>query len=213
MNDFASLNNLKLRAKVREIAATLIEDYAQYGVTEESIEALIALNDAYSASILVATAAEANSRAMACAKNELRDEVLDALRQITRYVYADPEVDDALLNKAGFSPRPDLGRRTSPNTVTVPEATAHSQGSVTLKWNRNGNSRSALFKVWAKGMTGPWVNVAATTKLKITLDGFAPGIYKSFYVTATVNNQTSPASGYVSIYDAGSAPTSLSTAA
>ena len=65
MNDFANLNNLGLRAKVNEITATLVEDFAQYGVPEASVEALIALNDAYSESIMVAIAAEANSRAMA----------------------------------------------------------------------------------------------------------------------------------------------------
>ncbi|MBL8061089.1 MAG: fibronectin type III domain-containing protein [Chthonomonas sp.] len=200
MNDFANLNNLGLRAKVSEITETLIDDHAQYGVPEAIVDLLVSLNEAYSESIMVAVAAEANSRAMAAAKNALRDEVLETLRQVSRYVYADPDVDNALLNKAGFSPRPEFGRRTSPKEVTDLVAEAHSNGSVTLKWNRSGNSRSALFKVWAKGLAGPWVNVGATTKLKITLENFTPGVSKVFYVTATVNNQTSLASTYASIY-------------
>ena len=213
MNDFARLSDLDLHYRIAEITSTLIENYAEYGLTQESVEALITLNEGFASDLGNAAAAANFAKASTAAKNASRQVVLDGIRQTTRTVYANPDVDDALLCKAGFSARPDLGRRTSPKEVTGLVAMAHAHGSVTLKWNRNGNSRSALFKVWAKGVTGPWVNVASTTKIKITLENFAPGVFKVFYVTATVNNQSSFASTYAAIYEAGSVPSNLPVAA
>lgn len=41
--------------------------------------------------------------------------------------------------------------------------------------------------------------VSSGTKTKVTIPGFTPGEFQSFKVTASVNNQTSPASNIASI--------------
>ncbi len=181
----------------------MIEDYLQYGVTEDSVEALSSLNETFAGDIENSATAHANAKATTSTKNAKRQQVLDSIRAMTMIVYADPSVDDTLLNKAGFSPRPVYGSRTSPRMVTNVTSQAFANGSVNLKWSRNGNSTSAQFTIWAKGATGNWAPVASTNKVKITLTGFTPGVFKQFYVTSTVNNQTSLPSAETSIYGSG----------
>lgn len=176
MNNDGQLSDYDLHAKVAEISSMLIEDCLQYGVTEASVEALSTMNEAFSGNMQNAQIAQANAKAT---------------------------TTTTLLNKAGFSPRPVYGTKTTPKTVTNLSSQAFANGSVTLKWSRNGNSSSVLFTIWAKGTTGNYVAVASTTKVKITMTGFTPGVYKQFYVTSTVNNQTSLPSSETAIYGSG----------
>lgn len=202
MNNYGNLSDLNLHGRVAEITSNLIEEYARYGVTEADVEALSALNEQFSGSIQIAATAASNAKGTTSTKNSFREDVLASIRQLTRTVYADPDVDDALLNKGGFSPRPVYGTKTSPKQVTGLTATVNQQGQVMLKWDRSENSNSVQFTIWAKGEGGNWTSVASTGRVKITLDGYTPGVFKQFRVTASVNNQTSTASSHVDIYDA-----------
>jgi len=203
LNNYGQLSDLDLHAKVAEITSTLIEDYLQYGVTEDSVEALSSLNETFAGDIENSATAYANAKATTSTKNAKRQQVLDSIRAMTLIVYADPDVDDTLLNKAGFSPRPVYGTKTTPKMVTNVTSEAFANGSVTLKWSRSGNSSSALFTIWARGTTGNYVQVGTTNKVKLTLTGFTPGVFKQFYVTSTVNNQTSLPSAETAIYGSG----------
>ena len=98
--------------------------------------------------------------------------------------------------------------------MTGVDATAYPDGRVVMKWSRSGNSSSAQFTVWCMTPSGGWQNVGSTSKVKITLEGFTPGVNKSFRVTSTVNNQTSPPSNVVQVYPAaGSGDVNLQIAA
>lgn len=197
------MTDSNLHKKVAEITSTLIEDYLQYGVTEVSVAALSTLNEAFLGDTQIAAIAAANAKATTSTKNAKRQQVLDSIRAMTLIVYADPAVNDTLLNKAGFSPRPVYGTKTTPKVVTNVSSQAFANGSVTLKWGRNGNSTSTLFTIWAKGSTGSYAAVATTNKVKITMTGFTPGVYKQFYVTSMVNGQTSLPSAETAIYGSG----------
>lgn len=162
--------------------------------------------------IALAATLENDRKSAVAGKNADRATVLAGITTIAAKLYANPSLDDAALTKAGFAPRPVKGGRTTPKTPTDLVATAFSDGRVSLKWGRNGSSQATVFTVWAIGSTGDWHAVSSGTKTKVTIPGFTPGQFQSFKVTASVNNQTSPASNIASIYESGSTVT-LSVAA
>lgn len=212
MNDYTKMPDGVLHGKVEEASTVLIEQYADYGLTEVEIEILGDTNSEFGTDISLATTLENDRKAAVATKNSKRAELISAMSTVAKKIYANPAVDDAMLAKIGLSPRPVYGTRTTPKTPTNLTATTSGDGVVVLKWSRNGNSSSAQFTVWSKGSTGDWTSLASTNKLKITLDSPA-GVFKMFRVTSTVNNQTSLPSDQVSIYGSGSSSTTLSIAA
>ena len=183
-----------------------------YGLTEAEVQELDEANATFGTDIQIAIDRENSRKSAVAAKDEDREVVLAGITTIAAKLYANPAVTDKMLTQAGFAERPVYGSRTTPKQPTGLVANAFSDGNVSLKWNRNGSSRSAIFTVWATDSTGAWDVVTSTTKTKITVSGFTPGQFATFKVVSSVNNLTSAPSNLASIYEVGGT-TALSIAA
>lgn len=78
-------------------------------------------------------------------------------------------------------------------------ATPFIDGTVRLKWNRNGNPANTSFQIEQQTPSG-WVYVKTVSGTKTKLNGYTPGVSASFRVIATRLGLTSPASNVTSIY-------------
>ncbi len=203
MNNYQKLPDAVLTNKVAESTTVLIEEFLTYGLTEDEVSQLDDINSQFGTAIQLAANAENTRRSLVASKNADRDEVVFKIANIAKKVYANPNVDDKLLTAAGFAPRPIYGSRSTPKAPVDLVATAFSDGRVALKWGRAGNSRSAVFNIWAKIGNGDWVLAGSTARAKITLTDFTPGQFASFRVTSELNNQVSPISNIAAIYESG----------
>jgi hypothetical protein len=78
------------------------------------------------------------------------------------------------------------------------------ESSVSLAFKRNGNSGRTTFVVeaWAAGDDG-WRSVLVTTRTKVKLDGFTPGVATQFRVYAHRAGASSGVSNVATIYGEG----------
>ena len=203
MNNYSAKPDAALHYTVAGSTTVLIEEYLAYGLTETEVQNLDDANALFGTDIQIAIDRENARKSAVAAKDEDRAVVLEGITTIAAKLYANPAVTDKMLTQAGFAARPAFGGRTTPQQPTSLTANAFSDGRVKLAWNRNGTSRSSVFTIWAKGDTGDWTPVSSGTKTRVTLEGFTPGQFTTFKVTASVNNQTSAASNIAAIYDTG----------
>jgi hypothetical protein len=117
--------------------------------------------------------------------------------------YASPSVSNERLATAGLPPRTERSSFVTPTTPLDLLADAFSNGSVKLKWKRNGNTSSTVFNVEAKTEDGAWELVWSGTQSKTTFSGYAPGVQVSFRVYASKNEEVSEASNVAVIYSSG----------
>ena len=107
-----------------------------------------------------------------------------------------------IMNDLGLPERNLPGPKTSPEIPLEFSATPTATGSVNFRWKRNGNTNSTVFTVEANSGDG-WIQVASTSKVRLTLTGYTPGIAVNFRVRASRNNQTTAPSNESGIYGEG----------
>ncbi len=124
----------------------------------------------------------------------------DAISQIARTCYANPDVTNAMLESVGLSPRGRSRRPVAPTVVTDLIATPNVDGTVKLKWKRGGNLAVTTFLIEKQVGTGAWEFVDSVTASRVTLTNYAPGNPAHFRVIASRNGISAPASNIASIY-------------
>jgi hypothetical protein len=118
-----------------------------------------------------------------------------------------------MIAAAGFAVHDTSGTAVVPNQPVDLLATPFSDGTVSLRWGRNGNPNGVSFLIEAReDGSSEWEFVASTTKARLTVNGFAPGEPRWFRVVATKNDLSSLPSNEAPIYPVGGA-TTLSVAA
>lgn len=203
MNNLGKLPDVILHQRVGEATTVLIEQFASYGLTEDEVEVVDDANSQFDERINTAALLENDRKAAVAAKDAKREEVLDSFLPIVKKLYANPAVSDQMLAKIGLAERPTMGRRSTPQAPTQLDAVAFANGSVKLRWNRNGNTTATVFTIWASTPAGGWAQAWTGTTTRVTLNGFTPGVERSFKVTASVNNRTSADSNVETIYFGG----------
>ncbi len=201
-NQFRKQNIPALTENIGTTLSVVIESPTAYGVTTSQCEVIGDLRD----ELIVAseTANLTNQAKLAAfeARNVKWEQLLDAIGDFTKRIYADPNVDDQMLKAAGLSERAVPAAR-PPQLPLELVATPNANGTVELKWKRNGNPPNAVFVVESRGATGGWSVVGNFTVTRVTVNNFAPGVERFFRVYATRNNQSSLKSNEAVIYPDG----------
>ncbi|MBL8059184.1 MAG: hypothetical protein JNK63_00540 [Chthonomonas sp.] len=204
-NGYHAMSDSTLTQNIAITTDFLITKFADYGLTEAEVEALVATNDAFDSSITASMNADAAKLAATQAKYAERATTLDAMSSFVGKIYANPEVSNEMLAAANLSPRPSHSGARPLVPVFDFLATPSPNGEVRLKWNRSTNLRSVTFVVEAQtGESGPFEFIASTTRTTLTLTGFEPGQMRTFRVLATRGSQTSAPSNLAVIYGEGS---------
>lgn len=156
--------------------------------------------------------AEAAYHAAVQAKNAAMDAVTTSMVQLAAIVYATPTITDEQLADAGLAIRSKPGKIT-PTTPLALTAVPNTDGTVALKWKRNGNPQGVMFTISVSDDSETWSNIAVTQAARFTLAGYKAGVQKYFCVTATTRGVNSPASLPVIIYPSPSSAIELHVAA
>lgn len=132
-------------------------------------------------------------------KNRARAAWLEMARPFNNLWQIDPDVSMEVRTKMQLPVRQKQGARTSPQTPTGLIVKALSNGSLTLTWDRNGNTRSTSFMV-EKFENGEWLGVFATSGTRARMEGFPPGVPVTLRVRAMKGRLASAPSVTVSVY-------------
>ena len=212
-NDFQSKSDAALSA-VAHLAFTVINgNLLGYGVSLPTITAVETAADALDADVTDVTAKIAALRAAYEGKSFDRGTLIRSLTTVGNVIYNNQNVTDELIAAAGFAVHDTNGSTVIPQQPLELLADPFANGTVNLKWKRNGNPPGVSFLIESRGATGDWEFVASTSKAKLTVTGFAPGATQWFRVVATKNDLTSLPSNEAPIYASGSGEGALSVAA
>lgn len=171
-----------------------------FGLTPAQITALQTAGTALQTAITNAAASEAAFHSDIQAKAAARQTVLNNIGLCAGIMYATPTATPELIAGAGFQPRDTTATPILPQEPSTLTATPFSNGTVKLRWERNGNPYGVEFFIEVSNDGVVWSLHSATKKKSITLNGFAPGVPKWFRVTATNRSVFSIPSQSAGIY-------------
>ena len=177
---------------------------ATYSVTPGDLLIIQAALSAFDASVTDQTAKEALFRATVETKRTARENILNTISSYANRFYANPAIDDTEIAATGLEPR-DTQR--TPVTPTTPQsliAEPDVDGTVVLRWARNGNPYGVTFVVEEQpaGQT-TWSPVMVTPRARVVLNGYEPGDTVTFRVFAQKGELQSPPSNVAVIYGEG----------
>jgi hypothetical protein len=147
-----------------------------------------------------AAEAEANYRSKVANKEAKRQEVVDAVSLVAKSIYGDATLTDALIAATGLAVHDHGPSPVVPQEPTELAAAAFSNGTVDLRWERNGNPYGVVFVVETSPDGANWKFVTSTKRRRLTLTEFQPGTLAWFRVRATTAAQQSVWSASASIY-------------
>jgi hypothetical protein len=206
------LSDAELQSLANQMDAVLTTSAASYGVSGAQATTFNGASSDFGVALVDVTAKKAALASSVQAKDTDRGELLDNISLIANIVYNNPAVTPAMIAALGLAPRSTTRTLHQPKTPENLLATPYASGNVLLKWSRGENVYGAVYVIEAKGETGDWEQVWSTTKTRVTLTDYTPGVPMWFRIRATRNNQISTPSNESPIYHAGSSM-SLSLAA
>lgn len=110
-------------------------------------------------------------------------------------------VSNSLIEQAGFNVDDGVKTTTAPITPTSLVVTGTSDGTNTLRYNRNGNKPGTLFMIEAKiGDSDVWVLIDTITITKYEHKNQIPGVKIQYRVKAKRGNVVSTASNVAVVY-------------
>lgn len=201
LSELIRLNDHSLSAKLTYIAAKAVSDPAEYGFTAPEAASLEAVAETFASSLTDWEAAKGSYDEASEAKANERQGAIDAFTQLLNLMYATPSVTPEAISSLTLTPRSGTRTPVVPVTPTDFIATPFADGTVELKWNRNGNKYGVVFEVeTASADQTDWHIGLSTTKTKLRVGGFAPGVPAWFRVRASKNGLSSEFSFNSGIY-------------
>lgn len=214
-NRFNNLTPSQLKEKALN-AYTVIEgsgDPNAYGVPDATLTELNTNQGLLGTAISLVESTKAAYESALQDREEAFGVTVESLSSIGNVIYNNPEVTDGMIAAAGYAVRDTVRTPVVPVTPTELVAQPFADGTVKLKWNRNGGRYGIVYNIEARAdSSSQWLPVLTTTRQREVVEGFAPGVATWFRVVATRNSLTAPASEPISIY-LGSGSTTLSLAA
>lgn len=184
----------------RLLAAQAAVHAAAAGLPPALVASLDASADAYRAALTAHQEAVSLAQSKRAAKDDARRALLENVRQVHNLMRSNPALEPSLLAQLGF-PLPQPWRRAAP--LYTPEgvvATADGMGTATLRWQRAGNTRGALFIVERARENGDWEPVGFGAGTRLRLAGLPVGVRQMFRVRATRDGRSSEPSAVVVVY-------------
>ncbi|HZH97594.1 MAG TPA: fibronectin type III domain-containing protein [Fimbriimonadaceae bacterium] len=212
-NDFQKKKDLVLNETASVAVDVIGSAPSSYGISAAMAVSLGNAATEFNDALADHFSAIAASKSATSLKNQKRENLVKVLSEVGAIIYRTPSVTDDMILRAGYAVH---DTHASPGTVDKPlslQANPSADGSVKLTWNRNGNKGGTIFNVEYKTENGQWAFLASTTKAKITVTGFTPGIATWFRVRASRDTSYSLPSNEAPIYHASSPPSQLQVAA
>lgn len=188
-----------LAAQGVNLASNVDAQASSLGLTTPEAADLEAKANAFVADLQAKTAAEqAYRKAVADAKASAAD-LRRTMGILNRKVQANPSVSDALKLQVGF-PVYNPNAPATPKTPLNLTANIEGQSSVLLRWKRNGNPSTAIFRIEQQLLSGPWTQIGTTANLRFRFSTTSPGTPMQFRVIAQVRTLTSTPSATAGLW-------------
>lgn len=197
---YYELNNAEFLLFLNNLIKVVTDHRDELQITQEEIDELIAIRDAYEAKL----SAQITAEEMAQAKTRDLTDYRKIGNQKVSFYNTDfknnKSIPRELVVQMGF--RLSEGKTSPPpSEPTNLMVTAKVNGEHDLKWNRNGNKQNTIFVVEEQTEgSDDWKYVTSVSGTKCTCTGQTPGVQIAYRVTATRKNQSSPPSNIAVVY-------------
>ncbi|MCE9557950.1 MAG: fibronectin type III domain-containing protein [Armatimonadetes bacterium] len=122
------------------------------------------------------------------------------VRSLVSEIQVNSAMTNTMRGDLGITVKSSSTTKAVPVTVTGLIATGFANGSVKLKWNRNGNVARIVFLIEASFDGTTWNQVNAGNATKVTLTGFAAGTPVWFRVVSSTSTRKSAPTTAVNLY-------------
>lgn len=185
------MNNVSLYETELEVDAGELEVIQDAG--QAFLDAMAAL-----------TTAKGAYEAAVQAKDTARAALIEVNQGFIAQWQALPNLDPKILETLGVPQRGTRGQRTAPTTPENLIAKAQVNGEVFLTYSRSGNSQTTVFTVeQSEPDSTTWTPIFSSTRTRVRLTGYTPGVETRFRVRATRNGMVSSPSEWVPIWGGG----------
>ena len=189
-----------LPARARRFCDVAGKDPVTLGLTSELVGSIAGLADDLDLRNAVVLDLQNAYHAAVLDRDGVAAACVAALASASNRVYATVPGDAVAIAELGLSPRSTSKARIVPKTPFGVVAALRPNGEVELKWDRSGNAAEVIFVVEASRDGGAWENVESTTKTRLALRGFVPGVTAHFRIRATKNGVSATVSTWATIY-------------
>lgn len=177
------------------------------GLQTTDLTEMTTLFGSYSTSLTSTATAKAAAKSAVEQKDLNKKAARQFVAKWAKIWRANNAISDPLLDQLMLPPHKTPATKTPPTQPTNLVATDDGLGRISLKWRRNGNTPSTTFTIESKNSpSADWVMIDATTKTRFEFQATA-GVPIWFRVVAKRNDQSSPASTPVSMWESGESAT------
>lgn len=178
--------------------APLYDEILFPGGTPE-VDAFTGAGNAYVNAQAAQIAAEVAAKNATVAKNAAKKAWLELVKPYNNAWQLNPLVTEAIKTALQLPVRTGPGSVTAPVTPTNVIVTPNANGTVDVRWKRNGNSSATTFII-EQQIGSTWSGVFAATTTKAHMSGFAPGVPATFRIRAVKGQMSSAPTPTFSIY-------------
>ncbi|MEX2243806.1 MAG: hypothetical protein WD716_08180 [Fimbriimonadaceae bacterium] len=196
------MNNEQLLVKVTQANDTISASAGAYGTSAAQDTALAAAEALLSAGITAAENARTASKAATQQLETARAAALEILGSVGGTIYYNPDVSNQMLADAGYTIHDPVPTKHSPTQPLDLTATPDAYGTVAFNFHNNGNPYPTTYIIEGRPSENvDWTTIITTTRTRLKVEGFAPGITHWFRVRASRLGQTSIPSNVAAIWE------------
>ncbi len=195
------LSDANLAVWFENFGKTVSEHEAVLGIDAGELEVIQDAGNDFTAKLYDAFSAKLAAETATAVKNETRTSSIDAIRPFVASFQANPQIPEAVYGLLDIPRRGTQGSRGAAITPSNVLAVANVNGSITIKFDRNGNPKSCNFVV-QHFSDGTWLTVASGTRTRYNLTGYPVGVEARFRVIATRGDSASEPSAQAIVWGA-----------
>ncbi len=200
MTDYSKLSDGVLEPWFANFVDVVVANAATLGIDAAEQAELEAARDGFSTSRTARANAAAAAKSATVDKNNNRSNVLGFVGLYNNIWQADPSVPETLIADLGLTIHDKTPSTIGVFTPVDFVASGNGNGTVRMRWGRNGNKRGCTFLIELSYDSGAtWQIVGGTTKAKKTLTGVSIRP-TAFRVRAERNGRTGSPSSTSSVF-------------
>ncbi|MEQ1821215.1 MAG: fibronectin type III domain-containing protein [Fimbriimonadaceae bacterium] len=211
-NDLNNLSVNQLRTLATQFAGVAGLSPSTYGATAAQITSLTTANTTLGGTAASLENAKEVYHGWVQQQAAEKAALLAQVRTLANQAYNKPGITGQQLQNAGLAVHDAKKTPIIPMAPTALTTQPHVNGTVELKWV-SSNPYGVTYFVEASIDGGDWIQVFATKRKSIMLQGFTPGVTTSFRVKASNRGVVTVASPESVIYPAGASNAMLRLAA
>ena len=204
-NDYYHLTPERTALLAKQIATTVGENYATYGLTKPECDLLATTATATQAECADVLAKKSAYLGALSSRDANAASCVQAIAKAAAAIYRKPGVTTAMIRDLGLEPRATTRTKVVPRTPTDVMAKVDRFAVVSISFKRAGNAPGVIFRLENRLPGGAWTLTAEGTATRFTVPGLSPEP-RVFRVIAIKSGLEAAPSNEAGIYGASVAP-------